>query len=270
MGSYFTKKFEGSVSLLSWAYNEEVLIASFLERAVSLMEANIRDWEIVIVNDGSTDRTPEIIARYADREPRIRLINHDKNLNVGWACRTAVANAEKKYLFWETVDWSYDLKNIRIFLELLKHFNVVQGIRPTPIRLLSYIPVIRSIYRVKTRSDNVKSALVSLTNYYHLRLLYGVPFHDFQNVTFYPTKLAQSIDLTATSAFVNPELLIKSFHKGATFIEVPIRFIKRSAGQAKGIKPRALWNAFKDVWLNWFRWGLAPEDKENRPGGIAK
>jgi len=109
----------------------------------------------------------------------------------------AISNASKDYLFWQTVDWSYDLRNLRTFLELLNHFDVVQGIRPVPIRLLSYIPVLRSIYRVNKRSDTFRKAVVSLGNYYLLRLLFGAKFQDFQNVTFYSTKFVHSLSIVA-------------------------------------------------------------------------
>jgi hypothetical protein len=116
---------------------------------------------------------------------------------VGFAFRTALATAEKEYFFSQTVDWSYDLSKLRVFLELLRHFDVVQGIRPVPIRLFSYVPVIRSIYRIQRRSDTFYKAIISLTNYYILRILFGARFHDFQNITFYPTKLVREIKLVA-------------------------------------------------------------------------
>jgi hypothetical protein len=122
--------------------------------------------------------------------------------------------------------------------------------------LLSHIPVIRSIYRIKSRSDNIRKAVVSLSNYYLLRLLYGVKFHDFQNITFYPTALAQSIDLVGKSSFVNPELLLKIHGKGARFLEVPIGFIPRQAGVAKGTKLRTVIRSVRDVFGNWLDWGL--------------
>jgi hypothetical protein len=64
----------------------------------------------------------------------------------------------------------------------------VIGVRPVPIRLLAYIPVVRSIYRVRTRSDNFARAMVSLANYYVLRILFGMKVHDFQNIQFHRTK----------------------------------------------------------------------------------
>ncbi len=169
------------------------------------------------------------------------------------------------------MDWSYDLTYLRVFLELLKHFDVVQGIRPAPERLLSHIPVIRSIYRIKSRSDNLQKAVVSLSNYYLLRLLYGVKFHDFQNVTFYPTALVQSLTLVGKSSFINPELLLKTHARGARFLEVPIPFIPRQAGVAKGTKLRTVIRSVRDVFGNWFDWGLKlrlERRRANRPDQI--
>jgi glycosyltransferase involved in cell wall biosynthesis len=265
------EKFNRSVSMLAWGYNEEDLVADFLDRAFALLEDTVNDYELVFVNDASTDRTGQILADYARSEPRLRVITHETNLNVGFACRTAIAAARKEFLFWETVDWSYDLTYLRIYLELLNYFDVVQGIRPTPERLLSHIPVIRSIYRIKSRSDNLKKAIVSLSNYYLLRFLYGVNFHDFQNVTFYPTALAQSSTLLGKSSFINPELLIKTHARGARFIEVPIGFIPRQKGEAKGTKWKTVVRSLRDVLGNWIRWGLTlrlESRRQRRPDQI--
>jgi hypothetical protein len=255
MTSELSPRFERSVSLLAWGYNEEALIEKFLDRATALLEKSVVDWEIVFINDGSTDRTSEIVDTYARREPRVRSLRNDRNRNVGFCAKRAIGAAQKEYFLWQTVDWSYDISNLRIFLELLKHYDVVQGIRPTPIRLLSYIPVIRSIYRVKSRSDNFRKAIVSLTNYYLLRILFGAHFQDFQNVTFYPTKLMQSAELHGNSSFVNPECLLRAYESGARFIEVPIRFLSRSTGEAKGTKLRPVLKSMRDIGIAWLKWG---------------
>jgi glycosyltransferase involved in cell wall biosynthesis len=249
-------KFPHGISLLAWGYNEEILIDDFFTRAQSLMEGVAADYEIVFVNDGSTDRTGELADAHARRNPRIRVIHHARNLNVGLACRTAVANARKDHLLWQTVDWSYDLTHLDIFLALLEYYDVVQGVRPVPIRLLSYIPVIRSIYRVRTRSDNFRKAIVSLGNYYLLRILFGAPFQDFQNVTIYSAKLVQGFKMRGKTSFVNPEFLIRSYVAGNRFIEVPIPFIRRSHGKAKGTKLRTILRSVVDIATNWLVWGL--------------
>ena len=241
--------------MLAWGLNEEELVEAFLDRAVALLDASVEDWEIVFVDDGSTDAMPSILAAYSAKEPRLRVVTNERNLNIGASCRRAISMARKDFLFWQTVDWSYDISELRRYLELLRHYDVVQGIRPTPIRLLSYIPILRSIYRVKRRSDTLRKAVVSLANYYLLRLLFGVPFQDFQNVTFYPARLIQSVELTGDSSFINPECLIRTFEKGARFLEVPIPFNPRTAGEAKGTKLKSILRSVRDITRNWIQWG---------------
>jgi len=241
--------------MLAWAYNEEALIDSFLERALAALEASVSDYELILVDDGSTDRTNEIAQAHAAGNPHLRVITNERNMNIGASFKRALASAQKEFVFWQTVDWSYDLTHLRIFLELLKHFDVVVGVRPVPIRLLSYIPVIRSIYRVRTRSDNFRKAIISLGNYYMLRILYRMEFHDFQNIHFYRTALLQGFTLEGESSFLAPEMMARALASGCRFLEVPIPFIPRAAGEAKGTKLGSIMRSVKDILGNWLRWG---------------
>ncbi len=249
------KKFNRSISLLTWGYNEEELLEEFLDKAFKMMDENVEDYEIVFINDGSTDRTAEIVENYAKKRKELRVIHNEKNMNVGYSVRRAIKSATKEFLFWQTIDWSYDLKNLRICLELLNYYDVVVGIRPYPIRLFSYIPFLRSMYRIKSRSDNLQKAIVSLGNYYVLRILFGIPFQDFQNIFFFKAELLRSFELKGDSSFISPQMLLKAYEKGAKFIEVPIKFIPRKAGEAKGTKPTSILKSIKEISSHWLDWG---------------
>ncbi len=107
------KKFDRSVSLLCWAYNEENLIQEYLERATRLIENSVEDFEIVLIDDGSTDRTYEIAAAFQEKNPRLKIFRNEKNLNVGISSQRAIQRASKEFLFWQTIDWSYDISNLR-------------------------------------------------------------------------------------------------------------------------------------------------------------
>lgn len=189
-----TNKFDHGVSLLSWAYNEEESIRGYLERATALMENAVDDYEIVLIDDGSTDRTYQIADEFRKKDPRVKIFKNEKNLNVGISSQRAIQKASKEFLFWQTIDWSYDISDLRRALEYLKEYDIVQGVRIG-----------------SKRSDTLSKAFVSIVNYILIRMLYRVPLSDFQNVTFYPSRWIRSIKFESNSSFSNPEGLIKSY-----------------------------------------------------------
>lgn len=256
-----TPLFNKSVSMLCWAYNEEALISDYLEKALHLLESTISDYEIVLIDDGSTDKTYEIAAKYSEKHPRLRVFKNEKNMNVGACIVRAVGCASKEYLFWQTVDWCYDITNLRSFLGYLDTYDIVQGVRRKPVevrlKLLKPFAALLRLFGIKhltRRSDTVPKAMVSVINYILIRLLFRVPVSDFQNITFYPTKWIKTITIEARSAFTNPELLIKSYWNGMSIKEVPINFLPRSKGKAKGTSNKAIKKAVKDISTLWFKW----------------
>ena len=117
----FKNKFDRSVSLLCWAYNEEDSIQGYLEKATQLMETTIEDYEIVLIDDGSTDRTYEIAKAFEEKNPRLKIFKNERNLNVGISSQRAIQRASKEFLLWQTIDWCYDISDLRLFLEILKN-----------------------------------------------------------------------------------------------------------------------------------------------------
>jgi glycosyltransferase involved in cell wall biosynthesis len=254
-------KFQRSVSLLSWAYNEEDSILEFLEKATTLMDATVEDYEIILIDDGSTDRTYQIAKAFQEKHPQLKIFQNECNLNVGISSRRAIQRASKEFLFWQTVDWSYDISHLRRFLEYLHTYDIVHGVRRAPtqikVTLLKPFVVLKTLLSRKhltSRSDTPSKAIVSLINYFMIRLLFRVPLSDFQNVTFYPTKWIQSITMEAKSSFSNPELLLKSHWHGLSIKEVPIQFIPRKYGEAKGTKVKAIIASVKDILRLWVQW----------------
>jgi len=256
------------VSLLCWAYNEENLIQEYLERATRLIENSVEDFEIVLIDDGSTDRTYEIAAAFQEKNPRLKIFRNEKNLNVGISSQRAIQRASKEFLFWQTIDWSYDISNLRAFLEHLKSYDIVQGVRRKPNDAEAGLFKLPGVSYLTRRSDTVRKAIVSLINYLLVRSLFRVPLSDFQNVTFYPTQWIQSIRYESNSSFGNPEGLIKSYWKGKVIKEVPIDFIPREKGKAKGTKLKAIINSVKDIFKLWWRWVVLGKRGKIKKGKI--
>lgn len=265
-------KFDRSVSLLCWAYNEEDSIIEFLEKATQLMDACVEDYEIVLIDDGSTDRTYELSENFRKKNPKLKIFQNERNLNVGISSRRAIQRASKEFLFWQTIDWCYDISNLREYLEYLKTYDIVQGVRREPVevklRLLKPFAGLLKLFGMKhltRRSDTVQKAIVSVINFLLIRFLFRAPLSDFQNVTFYPSRWIQSVKYEAKSSFANPEGLIKSYWNGMTIKEVPISFIARSEGTAKGTRLKAITRSVRDILSLWFRWVML-----GRRGSIKK
>ncbi len=269
------KTFNKSVSLLTWAYNEEETMETFLKKATELLDSTVEDYEIILIEDGSSDRTYQIAKEFQEKNPKLKIFQNECNLNVGISSQRAIQKASKEFLFWQTVDWSYDISNIHIFFEYLKSYDVVQGVRRKPtqagIGLLKYFAVVFDLIANKhlfERSDSISKAFVSLINYFIIRVLFRIPLSDFQNVTFYSTKWIQSVSKEAKSSFANPELLIKSYWSGKSIKEVPIRFIPRKRGEAKGTKIASILKAFSDIIRLWFKWIVFGQREKIQKGRI--
>jgi glycosyltransferase involved in cell wall biosynthesis len=269
------KKFDRGISLLCWAYNEEDSIQGYLEKATQLMETTVEDYEIILIDDGSADQTYEIAKAFQEKNSRLKIFKNERNLNVGISSQRAIQRASKEFLFWQTIDWCYDISNLRLFLEDLKTYDIVQGVRrkPVDVKVKFFKPFVSilklfGMKHLTRRSDTVQKAIVSLINYLLIRLLFKVPLSDFQNVTFYPTKWIQSIKYEAKSSFANPEGLIKSYWNGMSIKEVPINFIPRSKGEAKGASLKAIANSVKDILKLWFQWVILGERGEIKKGKI--
>ncbi len=246
-------------------------------KANEFLRQTVEDYEIVIVDDCSTDRTNEIIREAMKDIPQIRLIRNRINMNVGYSSKKAINSASKEYLFWQTIDWSYDLSLLRAFLELLKSYDVVAGVRRAPVKaadkamepILGFLKLF-GIKHITRRSDTLPKAIISVINYILIRSLFHVPLSDYQNVVFYPRELIQSIALEANSSFTNPEGLIKCYWRGASIIEVPISFLPRQSGDAKGTRPKSIMNSLRDIFRLWFKWIILGQRETVRKGYIKR
>ena len=233
------------LSMLSWALNEEENIAEFIERAEAFLTAATTDFELILIDDGSSDRTSDIARSYQATRPWLRLYSNDRNRGSGYSAKRAIALAEKDYLFWQTVDWSYDLTELGPALHLLEQYDILQGVR---------VDALSPATLFQTRSDTPGKAFISVANYLLIRTLFQLPLHDYQNVTVYPRRLIQSVELESESAFTSPECLLKVWWQGVSIKEVPVRFRKRARGIAKGTRFRAIAVAVRDILRFWFLW----------------
>jgi glycosyltransferase involved in cell wall biosynthesis len=225
-----------SISLCAWALNEESIIDAFVRKTDADLRRVSDDYELIVVDDGSTDRTLERLRALQDDVPHLRVATHGRNLGYGSCFRTTLGVATKDVVLWNTVDMFHDTAHLPAFLQYLDRFDLVQGVRTD----LDANPWHRK--------------LTTLVNYWLIRVLFRVRMSEFQNVKVLKRRLLEGIRLEARSGFVNAEIGIKAYYLGARIKEVEMTFQPRRGGAAKGAPPGVLWRTFADVLGLWFEW----------------
>ncbi|PYR50725.1 MAG: hypothetical protein DMF95_09910 [Acidobacteria bacterium] len=246
-----------SLSMLGWALNEEQNLGEYVDRAEVFLRSVSDDFELILIDDGSSDSTWALAGQLQASRPWLKPLKNDGNRGPGYCYRRGISAATKDYFMAQTVDWAYDIDAFRPVFSELQRYDILQGIRPGEF----------SIGTLRRRSDSLYKGIVSLTNYALIRILFQLPFADFQNVTVCPTRLARPLDLESEGSFTNPEVMMKLYWGGASFLQVPVVFQKRGRGKGTGTRVRAVVTSIADIIGSWFRWivlGGYPNRKTGR------
>src|ERR1017187_3460968 len=98
-----------SFSMLGWALNEQDNVADYIAKAEAFLSSLTDNFELILIDDGSADQTRAIVIEHQATRPWLRLITNERNRGAGYNAKLAISLATKEYLFWQTVDWSYDI-----------------------------------------------------------------------------------------------------------------------------------------------------------------
>jgi len=254
-----TARFRPSMSMLGWALNEEQNLVEYVERAEVFLASVSDDYELVLIDDGSTDSTWTLAVGLQITRPWLELLKNDRNRGPGYCYRRGIEAASKEYFMAQTVDWAYDIDAFRSVFDELRHYDVLQGIRPGEF----------SFGVLRRRSDSLYKGIVSLTNYVLIRTLFHLPFADFQNVTVCPTRLARALRLESEGSFTNPEVMMKLYWGGASFLQVPVLFQKRGRGKGTGTRLGAIVTSIGEIVGSWFRWVVLGGYPNRKTGAVA-
>jgi glycosyltransferase involved in cell wall biosynthesis len=222
------------------AFNEEENVAETVRRALdevgSLVDGSI---EVLVVDDGSTDRTPELADALAADDPRVR-IHHQENRGYGGALRAGFANAAGELICFSDGDLQFDLREMSRLLsrldDAMKPVDAVIG------------------YRIKRR-DPPHRIFIAKTYNAIVSVLFGLRVRDIDcAMKLFRREVFDGLPLETDSPFLSAELLIKLRARGARIAQVGVNHYPRAAGTNTGASFRKILRTFRDIGL--LRWSL--------------
>lgn len=218
------------LSVVLPAYNEETVIADTVRRCVETLSALAPAYEIVIVDDGSRDRTGQIADALAAANPRLRVVHNQPNRGYGGALIAGFEAVTQSLTFFMDADGQFDIADIaQLLLYREQGYRAVLG------------------YRERRRD-----ALLRLLNAKGwnvlVSLLLGLHIRDIDCAfKLYDTALVRVFDVTSRGAMINTEMLTKLTKLGVPYVQTPVRHYPRVHGKATGANVRVIANAFREL-----------------------
>ncbi len=206
-----------NISMIVLAYNDAPALPQLLQGLHAVLSTLAADFEIVVVDDGSSDDSVLVVNDCAARMQGIRLVRHDRNQGVGAGFRTGVRESRFDIIGYLDGDGQYEPRDLGSMLAALPANGAAIGIR-------------------SRRADSLRRRMVSKLYGILVRQIYGVPYRDINcgMKLFRRSYLESALPLESSGSFFDCEVLAKGFHKGRPVVELPVNHYPRRHGQAMG------------------------------------
>jgi glycosyltransferase involved in cell wall biosynthesis len=226
-----------SLTVFFPAYNDAPSLPGLLAKTFAVLEANVADFEVIVVNDGSHDDTAEVLksseARYS---PRLRVVTHEENRGYGGALRSGFGAAVKQYVFYTDGDSQYDVGELPRLLALAgPNTGLVNG------------------YKLE-RNDPAHRIWIGKAYNFCARLLFRIRIRDIDcDFRLIRSDLLEQVRLTSTSGTICVELVRKLELTGCEVIEIGVRHYARLYGKSQFFRLRSLATTFYELARLWVR-----------------
>jgi len=226
-----------SLSVFFPAYNDAPSMPALLAKTFATLEANVADYEVTVVNDGSFDDTgavlEELRVKYA---PYLRVVTHEQNRGYGGALRSGLASATKEFVFYTDGDGQYDPGELPLLLErMTPETGLVNGFK-------------------LERHDPAHRIWIGSTYNFCARLLFGIGIRDIDcDFRLIRRELLDRVQLTSTSGTICVELVRKLELTGCGVVEVGVHHYARMHGKSQFFRLRSLATTLVELVRLWVR-----------------
>jgi glycosyltransferase involved in cell wall biosynthesis len=217
------------ISVFFPCYNEQDNVDQTVKKALVVLEKINMDFEVIIIDDGSSDDTGRIADELADRDGRIKVVHHPRNLGYGAALQSGFAAATKELVFYTDGDGQFDISEMPPLLPLMDQYDIV------------------SCYRLNRRDSLIRkingwcwTKLVCL--------LFGLKIRDIDCAfKLYKRKIFEGLSLSSTGALIDTEVLARASRKGYLITQKGVHHYPRTAGSQTGANFRVILRAFREL-----------------------
>lgn len=211
------------------AHNEVDNLEALAEKTVSVLSGRVEDFEILLIDDGSTDGTRELADALAQRFPSVRAIHHEVNRGYGGAVKTGIASCRMDWIFFTDGDGQFDVGEIPLLLEHAPAYDAVVG------------------YRMN-RQDPFHRKLFAFCWGVLVRWLFGFRVKDLDCAfKLFKREYFEGVTLQAEGAVISIELFSILTKKNARIAQVGVHHYPRRAGAQSGGSVRVIARAFKEL-----------------------
>ena len=218
-----------SISVFFPCFNEQENVARTVEQALDILKKLDIDFEVIIVNDGSSDNTVKIADEISDRNDRVKVVHHERNLGYGAALQSGFKAATKELVFYTDGDGQFDINEMPPLLPMMKQFDIV------------------SCYRLK-RQDPFIRKINGWCWTKLVCLLFGLRIRDIDCAfKLYKREIFDNIRMTSTGALIDTEILVRAKNKGYRITQKGVHHFPRSAGEQTGANLGVIFRAFKEL-----------------------
>lgn len=225
-----------SVSVVIPMYNEEAYVERAVRAARDVLEGMGADWEVIVVNDASSDRTGALAEDLARADPRVQVLHNVANRQLGGSLRAGWARARKDLILYTDADLPADL-----------------GELPRAAHLLEYQQAdVLAAYRFDRTAEGPRRAVMAFGYNLLVRVLFDLPVRDV-NFAFklFRRSLLERLRLTSEGSFIDAELLLRARRAGAHVIQMGVDYFPRRHGPSKLSSPAVVAGILREMARYW-------------------
>jgi glycosyltransferase involved in cell wall biosynthesis len=225
------------ISVFLPTYNESGIIKNVVLNTKKVLLDSAKTWEIIVVNDGSTDGTKKIVNKLSKNDPRIRVVNHRENKGYGASLSTGFYSARYPWIAFTDSDGQFNFSEITGFFKKQEETDA---------------DLVIGYY--KERRVSVSKKITSKFWEYLIFVFFGLKVRDidcgFKLIRKTVIDNIQKLE-SERGAFISSELLIKAKKKGFKIVEIPVTHYPRTKGAGTGRNLNVIIKSFMDLFRLW-------------------